>query len=165
MVVQIEHAEDVIHVHVQGHLSKGTYAEEFKAIRTAFSNQPRDVVMDMEDVEHLSSFAIASILRLQEFIQGEDRDLKMVNPSEHTKFVLEKSGMSKYFKFLLISHELEEVVSERDTLREDRDRLKCACPQECMEPVHARLVHHVFRHQQRGDDYEDVKKSGFAVSQ
>lgn len=99
--IDISHREDAIHAAIQGDLSSGAYADAFMGIRKAFSDQPRDVVLDLGGVEHISSFALAGVLRLQQHVHSQQRGFRLANPSETVRHILSKTGMDKHFQELM----------------------------------------------------------------
>ncbi len=101
MKIEVSHRDDAIHAAVQGDLSSGAYADAFMEIRKAFSEQPRDVVLDLGGVEHISSFALAGVLRLQQFVRSQQCGFRLSNPSSTVRNILSKTGMDKHFQELM----------------------------------------------------------------
>ncbi len=100
MKIEVSQRDDAIHAAIQGDLSSGAYADAFMEIRKAFSEQPRDVVLDLGGVEHISSFALAGVLRLQQYVRSQQRAFRLANPSDTVQNILAKTGMGKHFQEL-----------------------------------------------------------------
>lgn len=98
MKFDIAQQDGVIQVQVQGDLSRTGCAEGLIEVRKTFSEKPRDVVLDFSKVEHVSSFALASVLRLKDFVRSQERDFRLVNPSAPVRLILEKTGLQRHFE-------------------------------------------------------------------
>jgi anti-anti-sigma factor len=109
--IDISQRDDAIHAAIQGDLSSGAYADAFTGIRKVFSEQPRDVVLDLGGVEHISSFALAGVLRLQQFVRSQQRTFRMANPSDTVRHILSKTGMDKHFQELGPSEETPAILT------------------------------------------------------
>ena len=110
MKIDISQRDDAIHAAIQGDLSSGAYADAFMEIRKAFSEQARDVVLDLGGVEHISSFALAGVLRLQQFVRSQQRGFRLANPSDTVRNILSKTGMEKHFQELMPTGEIPAAV-------------------------------------------------------
>lgn len=79
--------------HLSGTLAQGTYGAAFKLLRESLNPEVRGVVLEMGDVEYLSSAGLAALARLQADLGDQGIALRMAEARPFVVRLMDMVGL------------------------------------------------------------------------
>lgn len=97
MNMVIEEFKDVRQVLVEGKINSLTAAEFEKALDEAIHGEPKHLIVNLKDVDYLSSAGLRSILRIAKRLEKQNRKLAFVGARELVAEVIRLTGVDSIF--------------------------------------------------------------------
>lgn len=83
---------------VSGRVDSISADELHAALLDCIANAPHQVVVDLQDVEYMSSAGLRELVSALKQVNKQEGDLRLANPSARVMEVLELAGLDSIFK-------------------------------------------------------------------
>ncbi len=122
LTLDVERSKDVVVVRCAGRIVRG---EEVYALKSAVltENNTRIVVLDLSDVESLDAGGLAALVSLHHWSRGRGIQLKLVNPCNFVRELLDRTKLSGVFD---ISTFRDACVAIVGSTHEEREEACCS---------------------------------------
>jgi anti-anti-sigma factor len=105
LTIDVEKTGEVAVVRCVGRIVRGA---ELRTLRNAVhaATDIRIVVIDLSEVETVDAGGLTALLSLQQWAQGRQVQLKLVNPSHFVNEILTRTGLDHVFEISTFEHAL-----------------------------------------------------------
>ena len=97
MRVTAEELEEVREARVEGKINSLTAPDFEKALEQAILGEPKNLIVNLEEVSFLSSAGLRSILRIAKRLEREDKTIAFAGASDLVAEVIRMSGVDRLF--------------------------------------------------------------------
>lgn len=111
MNMVIEDFNDVRQVLVAGKINSLSAPELEKALEVAIQGEPKHLIVNLQDVDYLSSAGLRTILRIAKRLEKENKKLAFVGAQELVADVIRITGVDKIFPLCATSQEAREKLT------------------------------------------------------
>lgn len=98
MEITTERRESVEIITVSGRIDSSNAEELDATFKKAFDNRRYNVVVDLSNVEYMSSAGLRALVGALRTSRSRFGDVRLANPSERARTVLELAGMDHLFE-------------------------------------------------------------------
>lgn len=111
MNMVIEDFNDVRQALVEGKINSLTAPEFEKALDEAIQGEPKHMIVNLKDVDYLSSAGLRSILRIAKRLEKKNRKLAFVGAQELVAEVIRLTGVDSIFPLCASVQEAREKLT------------------------------------------------------
>lgn len=96
--INVSELKRVVLIEISGRVDSTTASELGDTLNTAITGGKNKIVLDLKDVEYMSSAGLREMVSALKRVQYGTGDLRLANPSERVQEVLELAGLNEIFK-------------------------------------------------------------------